>query len=294
MRPPNLKLYFLLPTILIVIILITLKTWLVFSAPHELSPDTIPAQFDDKALFLSPIVQNIATTSTSNIHGLIVPHHLLARDLIAQGYSHTREQNYEVIVLLSPDHFTLGETNITTTRKNFATVFGTIASDQKIIDKLENAKYISEENFFYREHGLGAELPFIKYFYPQAKIVTLTLKNTTPQNELDDLLKILESSLPQNSLIIQSTDFSHYLTPAEAELCDQTTWQYIQNNETQNIFSLKQPDNIDSLPALYINMCLQNDFFKTKANLLNHKNSQDYTNEPVNSSTSYFVIEFSK
>lgn len=286
----NFKLVLLLSLFIIAVVLIIPKPW-VF-VPKKLPQKTIPAQFDDKALFLSPIMQSDASTTVANIHGLIVPHHLLARDLMASAYNIAHGNNYEVVVLLSPDHFTLGQTDVTTTRKNFNTVFGTINSDQKIIDRLEKLSFISEESFFYREHGIGAELPFIKYFYPQVKIVVISLKNTTPQNELDELIEVLKASLPENSLIVQSTDFSHYLTPAAANIQDQTTWQIIQNNDIQNIFSLNQPDNIDSLPALYVNLRLQKDFFQTKPNLLIHKNSQDYTEETVSSSTSYFVVDF--
>src|SRR5688572_124134 len=82
----------------------------------------IPAQFEDKSLFLSPIKQLKSNPGEGLVTGITVPHHLLARDLIARAFNYASRGRYDRILLLSPDHFNLGDSNISTTTRDFSTV----------------------------------------------------------------------------------------------------------------------------------------------------------------------------
>src|SRR5680860_192143 len=189
----------------------------------KISDEPIGAQYTDSSLFLSAIKQSPVQASSQIISGLIVPHHLLAKDMIASAFAYVSAGKYQNIVLLSPDHFQAGHSNISVTERNFATVFGELETDKEIARRLKELPFVSEGNFFYREHGLEAELPFIKYYFPQAKVVAITFKPEVSQTELDQVIKILEENLPPESLVVQSTDFSHYLSPAAAEIKDNET-----------------------------------------------------------------------
>jgi len=259
--------------------------------------------YTDSSMFLSAIKQadsgKGSTTITSEIanekiSGLIVPHHLLAIDLAAKIYSLASSNKYKNIVLLSPDHFNLGHSDISVTENNFSTVFGEIKTDRAISLELKKLNFVSEEDFFYREHGLEAELPFIKYYWPDAEITALTFKPNTSKEELDQVIAVLEKGLSPDSLVIQSTDFSHYLTPLQAEEKDLGTIKVLQENSPASILKLNQPDNIDSLAAAYIQMSLQKDFYGANLDIIDHKNSQSYTKENVSSSTSYITGIYSK
>ncbi|MDD2286230.1 MAG: AmmeMemoRadiSam system protein B [Paludibacter sp.] len=252
----------------------------------------VSAQYTDSSLFLSAIKQAKTEPTAEIINGLIVPHHLLAKDIIANTFNYASQGNHQNIVLLSPDHFSTGEKEISVTERNFSTVFGTITTNKEIARQLKGLSFVSEGDFFYREHGLGAELPFIKYYFPSAKIIAITFKPTVSKDKLDQVIKILEKNLTPNSLIIQSTDFSHYLTPDEAAIKDTGSIEMIKNKEAASALGLGQPANLDSRAALYIQASLQKYFFKTSPVILEHKNSQDYTTEHVTSSTSYLAVAY--
>lgn len=254
---------------------------------EEVSNQAIGAQYTDASIFLSPIKQSKTKPVTEKITGLIVPHHLLAKDIIADTFASASAGNYKNIVLLSPDHFQAGKSEVSVTERDFSTVFGTIESEKEIANQLKNLSFVGEGDFFYREHGLQAQLPFIKYYFPKAKIIAITFKPTVSKEKLDQVISVLEKNLGQDSLIIQSTDFSHYLTPTKAAEKDAETMAIINNSETEKTLELNQPDNIDSSASLYVQTVLQKDFFKNEAEILAHKNSQDYTNKKVDSSTSY-------
>ncbi|MBP9822117.1 MAG: AmmeMemoRadiSam system protein B [Candidatus Pacebacteria bacterium] len=254
----------------------------------------IAAQFEEKPLFLSPIKQAKSEPARYLVTGITVPHHLLARDLIAKGFDYASANKYDSIVLLSPDHFNLGDSNISTTVSNFSTVFGVIQNNSVVTKFLKKLPFVHEQNFFYREHGLGAELPFVKYYFPESKIIILTFKEVTPKKELDQVVDELKKILPKNSLIVQSTDFSHYLTPENAEIYDRETIKVLNEAVPDKLWDLKQPSNMDSIASQYVQSKLQKEFFGSKLKIIDHKNSQDYTKQKITSSTSYIIQVYSK
>ena len=223
------------------------------------------------------------------VAGLTVPHHLLARDLIAQAFRFASAGKYSLIVLMSPDHYYLGRTDVSVSSADFSTVFGTLPADLTAAARLKQLPFVSEQSFFYREHGLGAELPFIKYYFPGAKVLALTIKESTPPGEINQLVDALKNIVDDKTLVVQSTDFSHYLTPAAANERDSQTLRVLKEGNAEAILQLDQPQNIDSTAAQYIQMRLQQEIFHSQLQIPAHKNSQDYTSEPVASSTSYIV-----
>ena len=262
--------------------------------PAARAGDLVPAQFEDKALFLSPIKQAKDAPSRETVTGLIVPHHLLARDLMAAGYNFASRGKFESVLLISPDHFGLGETDVSVVEGGFATVFGELAADSATVKGLERLPFVRAASFAYREHGIGAELPFIKYFFPDVKVTAVTLKAAVTRRELDELVDDLKRMLKPDTLVIQSTDFSHSLTPGQADVRDRQTEKVLETGDAAGLLALDQPSNIDSAAAQYVQTRLQNEFFGSKFRLLDHGNSQDYAKEPVVSSTSYFVAAYVK
>ncbi|MFA5131273.1 MAG: AmmeMemoRadiSam system protein B [Patescibacteria group bacterium] len=284
--------FFALTTILTALLLIKERPDFRVASDLSDSKEPISAQYTESSFFLSAIKQNKTAPSLDTVSGLIVPHHLLAKDMIASAYAYASSGKHSTIVLLSPDHFSAGKSEVSVSERDFATVFGIVASDKKIAGELKKLPFVGEGDFFYREHGLQAELPFIKYYFPNAKIIALTFKPTTSQDKLDQIISVLEKNLPDDSLIIQSTDFSHYLSPAQAAREDTESIAMIMSGDAPQSLDLGQPANLDSSAALYIQTRLQTEFFKTEPNILEHKNSQDYTTEPVDSSTSYLTVAY--
>ena len=262
------------------------------AASQPASDQPINMQYDEGSLFMSQIKHAQIKPAGDVITGLIVPHHLLAKDLMANAFAFASAGQYQTIVLLSPDHYQAGQTDVSVTERDFSSVFGVIENDKNISRQLKKLSFVSEADFFYREHGLQTQLPFIKHYFPKAKLVAITFKPTVSRTELDQLVTTLEKYLPQQSLIIQSTDFSHYLTPDQAAIRDSETITAIGGQDRTGILRLKQPDNLDSVAALYVQSNLQKDFFKSRPSILAHKNSQDYTSQVVSSSTSYLTFAY--
>jgi len=264
------------------------------AAPPPFENKVINSIYNDKSLFLSAIKQNPSKQQYSNVTGVTVPHHLLAKDLIAEIFSSISENEYQKIIVISPDHFNSGETQFSTTSKNIQTVFGEINTDQELVQAIvTNNELIQESKLFRREHGIHSVAPFIEYYFPEAKVTVVAIKINSSKEQLDTLYYTLKPHISSQTLIVQSTDFSHYLTEDVANQKDRQTVIILESRDPQKLFTLNQPDNIDSIGAQYLQMLIQNQIFQSQLQIIHQVNSNQYTSEPVDETTSYITQIYS-
>lgn len=249
----------------------------------------IPPQYTDSSFFLSTIMQTEGPVSPAPVSGLTVPHHLLARNLIARAFRFASASRPRRVIVLSPDHFNLGETVVSVAGRDLSTSLGRLRSDRDLASALERLPFVRKQGFFYREHGVQAILPFISHHFPDARILVLCFKATTDQRELDAIVDALIPRLDDDDLIVQSTDFSHYLDAAEAGRRDTETLAALQLSNPARVLDLIQPDHLDSRAAQYLQLRLQHERFGASLQILAQANSQDYASETIPETTSYIV-----
>jgi AmmeMemoRadiSam system protein B len=220
--------------------------------------------------------------------GLTLPHHALAVDLMAEGLALARGGDYERIVLISPDHFRRSETAAAVAVRDFLTVLGPVPTDRDSARRLDESPLISVSNLASHEHGFRAILPFLASWFPGVPVVTVAVGIRTTPEEWEPLAAVIDEVVSDRTLVIQSTDFSHYLTAAEAREKDAETLAVLGREDPRLIPGLDQPDYIDSKAAQWIQMTLQK---KRGARLavVNNRNSVHYAapGEPVRETTSY-------
>jgi poly-gamma-glutamate synthesis protein (capsule biosynthesis protein) len=99
--------------------------------------------------------------------------------------------------------------------------------------------------------------------------------------------------LGPDTLLVQSTDFSHYLTAPEARRRDQETLRVLSGGDPREVLSLREPDHLDSRGCQYLQLLLQRQVFGAGPTVIANRNSQEYTLEPVIKTTSYIVQLYS-
>ena len=78
------------------------------STRHGRSFSTFSVFLSDKGLFLGALDRNLhgrARSSTGKVTGITVPHHLLARDLIADAFKAAASPSVTRVIIVGPDHF---------------------------------------------------------------------------------------------------------------------------------------------------------------------------------------------
>ncbi len=193
---------------------------------------------------LAPLINQEINTATpfpqmtSLPAGLVVPHHLpTAIPLLSRAYVSLRNQTTAAgitptFVVIGPDHRDRGRSSISTTTSEFRTVFGTVTSDLQTITAITSAGLAREgRHAFENEHSIGAELLFIRRLFPNSSIIPFIINSKSTKAEIDIFSQKLPAFLPQNALIIVSSDFSHYLSETQARPIDYQSAQILKQME---------------------------------------------------------------
>lgn len=229
------------------------------------------------------------------VSGLTVPHHLAAADLIARAFCVAEGDHYDKIVILFPDHFQKSKRPFATTRQSFETVFGTVrTSEENASHLLADAQSVEESDLFAKDHGIGAVLPYVRYFFPDTPIVPIAVSIRSSRDDWERLIADLEPIITANTLIVQSTDFSHYLSYQEAIQRDQEVLNILAADDLDAVVKLRQPAHLDSRGSQYIQMRLQEQHFHTRPLAILNANSQAYSNRTEPETTSYIVQIYPK
>lgn len=253
----------------------------------------LPAQ--DPAPILAAIAkEKLAFVPPVGVTGIIVPHHLLAADLIARGYWAASAGHYRRIIVISPDHFHKVRKAFGTTREDLTTVFGVVTSDRAGVEAIAaHDELIEVLPTIAYEHGVMAEAPFIRHFWPEAQVIPVLASVNARPEDWRAMAEVLKPLVTPDTLIVQSTDFSHYRPLAEAIARDQESIAAIDAADPEGIVPLLQPSHLDSKAAGYIQLALQREVFGATPVVLGNANSVDYGTGP-DSTTSYVVAAFIK
>lgn len=256
-------------------------------------PD-FPRFYDDASLFERAFAKaEIVTPSRRTLSGLIVPHHLLADHLIARGFRFASAGRYKRIVILFPDHFRGAQKPFAVTTRGFDTVFGPVKVDRAAAEKLlADADLTAPSCLFAKDHGLQAMLPFVAHHFPGAAVVPVAVSIKSARADWDAMADRLAAIADAGTLVLESTDFSHYLPHHEARRRDQQTLNILAAADFDALAKLVQPDHVDSLGALYVHAKLQDALDGARPIALANENAQQYVTKPAVETTSYLVAAF--
>jgi poly-gamma-glutamate synthesis protein (capsule biosynthesis protein) len=189
------------------------------------------------------------TQGDNDIKGLVVPHHLLASRLIANAFNSIQPEMFKTVILISPNHFSKGRGQIISSIYDWKTPYGVLEADGNLIEEMRDKNILNiDETPFSKEHGIYNVAPFIKKVMPEAKIVPIIIKDNLTQEESYRLAEKLRENLGDNTLIVASFDFSHYLPSNVADFHDAKSLAVLENFDYEAIDFL----DIDSKPALKV------------------------------------------
>ena len=223
------------------------------------------------------------------VTGIVVPHHAVAFDLIEETFRCAANQEYKRIIILSPDHFRRSTTPFATTLEDFQTPGGCVKSDDEAVNEILKNNNTSTSTLFSREHGVQILLPYIAKYFPKAKVLPIALRIESKKDQLASLIDTLEPLVTRETLIVQSTDFSHYLSHQQARYHDQQTMNTLALGSPESILELKQPEHLDSKAAQFIHMELQRRKGAVGPIVLQNRNCQQYSPVLERETTSYIT-----
>ncbi|MFH0701505.1 MAG: AmmeMemoRadiSam system protein B [Candidatus Woesearchaeota archaeon] len=161
------------------------------------------------------------------LKALIVPHagYIYSGIVAAQGYKLLEAYSFKKVLLLGPSHYQAFN-GAAMAEEDFQTPLGIVkVGDTK--SWLKEDLVISFPDAHQQEHSIEVQLPFLQETLGEFELHALVLGAVNEEK----LAKYLATKIDENTLIIVSSDLSHYLEYQRAILKDNDTISKILNDD---------------------------------------------------------------
>jgi AmmeMemoRadiSam system protein B len=160
----------------------------------------------------------------SGLCGLVTPHagYVYSGPIAGKAFSLLAHSNDgpNRILLIGPPHYVPLRGIVAPSSSAFATPLGNVAVDVRAVEALRDAGLVTIDDTPHApEHALEVELPFLQRVLEDFTIVPLLVGAASPEQ----VALIIETVLGKRTLLVVSTDLSHYLDYATAERRDHAT-----------------------------------------------------------------------
>lgn len=151
-----------------------------------------------------------------HILGLVSPHagYMYSGPVAAHGFSRlASESPPRLVVILGPKHHRAGARVAISGASSWQTPLGSVSVDTEAVDRIVAAsKLIEVDDAAHRqEHSLEVQLPFLQYVYGERLRIVAIVMESQDHHTSQEVGQTLASVLkPEDTLIVASTDFTHY------------------------------------------------------------------------------------
>lgn len=241
------KILFSILTLLSVFLLLTLDSSLGSAADSSLpirkaavAGGFYPGSKPELENFVDTMLrQTTPSVIKGNIRGIIVPHagYIYSGPVAAYAYKALEGQDIKTVIILSNSHTDWFSGISIYKEGSFETPLGLVEIDKAFAEKIMAASpkvIIERPSAHMREHTLEVQLPFLQRVLKNFKIVPLVFGND--DSALTTLLAdALKKNIDDKTLIVASTDMSHYPPYDAASTADHQTIQAIQTGKAENL-----------------------------------------------------------
>ncbi|MCG8429166.1 MAG: AmmeMemoRadiSam system protein B [Chromatiales bacterium] len=176
------------------------------------------------------LAQAPAEISASRPKALIAPHagYIYSGPIAASAYRQLQPIADQIsrVIILAPAHRMAFRGLAVSEAEEFETPLGKVEVDCDALLRLQALAQVRQvEPAFANEHSIEVQLPFLQTALQEFKIVPLLVSNANAE-QVSQVLELLWGG--PETLIVISSDLSHYLSYEQAKSIDKTTTQAIE------------------------------------------------------------------
>ncbi|MFA5159654.1 MAG: AmmeMemoRadiSam system protein B [Candidatus Omnitrophota bacterium] len=192
------------------------------------------------------------------IRAIMVPHagYVYSGPVAAYAYKELEGRNFKTVILMANSH-TEWFNGISVYKKgSFETPLGIVSIDEEKTSKLLtlSSKILDRPRTHEEEHALEVQLPFLQRVLKDFKIVPLLFGSDEPE-----LSKVLADALKKivddKTLIVASTDMSHYPSYDDATSTDRETLQAIHTGQLDTLDAMLKQHVEKGIPNAETFLC---------------------------------------
>jgi MEMO1 family protein len=219
---------------------------------------------------------------------IIAPHagHIYSGGTAGFAFHAVQGKSYELVAVLSPFHNFHFAPLLTTAHKAYSTPLGNIEVDQQAISQLNSILKTSSLSITPiacdGEHSLEIELPFLqRAIKKDFKLLPLMLRSHDMGHVKAIGLALAEVLNGHSSLMVASSDLSHFYPISQAEVLDAEVLKQIGNFSPEGLFTADKESTgfACGLPAIAAVLWAAKALGADHAQVLHHSTSADQTGD---------------
>ncbi|MFA3782187.1 AmmeMemoRadiSam system protein B [Melioribacteraceae bacterium 4301-Me] len=169
-------------------------------------------------------------TNIDNILGIVSPHagYVYSGKIAASAFNILLNKNYHTVIIISPSHREYFPGISIYDGDAYKTPLGIVPVNKEVRQKLiDSGQFIFEGVQGHRaEHAVEVQLPFLQVILKDFEIVPIVMGDQSRQY-VDELSKSIASSLDEKTLIVASSDLSHFYSKETANMLDSIVENHI-------------------------------------------------------------------
>lgn len=159
--------------------------------------------------------------SKRRIYGVISPHagYVYSGAVAANGFYEASSMDFNNVVMVGPNHYGIGTEVAIMHDGVWETPLGQIEINPYLASEIsKHSGIVNFDDFAHsRDHCLEVQIPFLQYIKKnEFKIVPIVLILQDLETAMDIGKSIAQTTANTNTLLIASSDFTHYETNSEA------------------------------------------------------------------------------
>ena len=243
-----------------------------------------------------PGYQNIE--SNEKIFGIICPHagYVYSGPTACHSYKSISSQNPELVIIIGPNHFGVGKNAATMIDAKWLTPLGLVKIDSDAArDVAEISNVIEIDNYSHsRDHSLEVQVPMLQsVFSNKFQILPIILLAQDLETARDVGNAVSEVAKKRNSIIVASSDFTHYEENSFAHLQDKALIEPILEIDVERFYHVLKEKRVTACGygAIASTMIACKNLGATRGELLSYATSGDVSGD-TDSVVGYGAIKF--
>ena len=236
--------------------------------------------------------------SSEKIFGIVCPHagYVYSGPTACHSYKSILSQNPELAIIIGPNHFGVGRNAATMVDTKWKTPLGMVEVDSESAKEVaEKSKFIEIDDYSHsQDHSLEVQIPMLQSVLSnEFQILPIILLAQDLETARDVGYAVSEIAKKKNSIIVASSDFTHYEENSFAHLQDKALIEPILKMDVERFYHVLKEKRITACGygAIASTMIACKNLGATKGELLSYATSGDISGD-TESVVGYGAIKF--
>ncbi len=176
--------------------------------------------------------------SFNKIFGIVSPHagYIYSGKTAAYAYNLLKNKSYKTVIVISPSHAEYFPGISIYDGDAYETPLGIVEIDKDMTEKIvNNSKVIFKGIQGHRkEHALEVQIPFLQSVLKDFKIVPIVMGDQSKMF-VDHLVEKISEVVDEETLVVASSDMSHFYSSEEADRLDSVVEQRINDFDFEQL-----------------------------------------------------------